>query len=160
MKEKLNIMIRLLNKELRLFLGISHGVFLFVLFFQPFPLEHLDFETRLLFVTGLGVIVFMLSFLVRIVYPCLMKKNAQSEKETALHSFISGLIIWILSSVAFIFYLNYTGFVRLTTYHIFKAILICLAPFVILTLSDRMAELRRQNQSLASKRNNVTPPNV
>jgi hypothetical protein len=66
-KKRLTHLIRLLNNELGLFLSISFGVFLFVYFFEPFPLDHFDFNYRLLFVAGLSGIVFLFMMIVGIV---------------------------------------------------------------------------------------------
>lgn len=38
MKNKFNHLIKLLNENLKLLLSISFGIFLFILFFQSFPL--------------------------------------------------------------------------------------------------------------------------
>jgi hypothetical protein len=145
-------MIRSLSEELGLFLSISFGVFLFVLFFEPFPLDHFDFKDRLLFVAGLGGIVFLFIFLVRIVYPWLVENNLQSDKEPALPSYMSGFVILAFSSVAFSFYLNYVGFVGISFYLVFKVVLLCLAPPVILGLYDKIRELNRQIEGLISEK--------
>ncbi len=105
MKERLTHLIEQINKELGLFMGIGLGVFLFVLIFKPFPLDHIEFDEQKLFVLGLGALVLLILFIVRIVYPCLMENNYQHENETALHSFLTGLIIWLFKC-CFIFCLS------------------------------------------------------
>ena len=81
MDKKLNQFVQLLNKELRVFLSISFGVFLFVLFFQPFPLDNFDFNNRLIFVAGLGTIVFLFMVLVRVGFAWLFQKYNQNDDE-------------------------------------------------------------------------------
>ena len=152
MKKRFNHLIRLLNNELGLFLSICFGVFLFVLFFEPFPLDHFDFKNRLLFVAGLGGIVFLFMFLVRIVYPWLIENNFQSNKDASLPSYMSGFVILALSSVAFSFYLNYVGFVDISFYLVFKVVLLCFTPPVILGLHDKIKELNRQIETLISEK--------
>ncbi len=129
-------------------MGIGLGVFLFVLIFKPFPLDHIEFDERKLFVLGLGALVFLVLFIVRIVYPCLMENNYQHETKTALHSLLSGFIIWLVCTVIFSVYLNFAGFVSPSSYLVFKIVLICLAPPLILAFYDKMAELKRQNEAL------------
>lgn len=141
-------MLCLLNKQLGLFLSISLGLFLFVYIFKPFPLDHINFDNRKLFVFGLGVIVFAILFIVRILYPGLIKRNTNTEKST-LSSYLNGLIIWLLSSIAFIFCLSFFGSIHLSSYVVFKAVVICLFPPLILNLYDRFAELKRQIESLS-----------
>lgn len=155
MKRRIDLLIFLLEDELLLFLSICVSVFLFVLSFQPFPHGEFDFYYRLLFKVGLGAIVFLFMFLVRILYPCLMGRVTQRENEITISSFASGIVIWVLSSFAFIFYLRYVGFISISGYLVFKVILICLAPPIILLLSDRMRKLRRKNESLVTEKEKI-----
>jgi DNA-binding LytR/AlgR family response regulator len=152
MNNKFKLYVQLLNEKLRLLLSISFGIFLFILFFQPFPLERFDFNNRLLFVAGFGAIVFLFMFLLRVVFPWLIQFSHQNGNEPVLTSYLSGFIILTLSSVAFTFYLRYVGLVSISFYIVFKIVLICLAPPVALKLYDVNKELIRQNESLISER--------
>ncbi|MCX6302808.1 MAG: LytTR family DNA-binding domain-containing protein [Bacteroidia bacterium] len=152
MNKKPNQFVQLLNKEIRLLLSISFGIFLFILFFQPFAIEKFDFNNRLLFVGGFGAIDFLLMFLFRVVLPWMIQKNNQDDKEPVLTSYLSGFIILILCSVAFTFYLRYVGSVSISFYVVFKIVLICLVPPLILKLYDVNKELIQQNESLISER--------
>ena len=146
--KKLNQIISLLNEELGLFLSISFGVFLFVLFFQPFPLDRFDFNNKLLFIAGLGAIIFVFMGIVRVVFPWIIQKYQNNNPQNVFPFYMSGFIILTLSSVAFAFYLHYVGFVGISFYIMFKVILICLAPIVTLRLYDEIDELRHQNETL------------
>lgn len=152
MNKKFSQLISLLNEELGLFLSISFGIFLFVLFFQPFPLDRFDFNNRLLFVAGLGAIVFLFMFITRTVIPWLIQNNDQNNSELVFRSYLSGFIILALSSVAFPFYLRFVGFVSITFYIMLKVVLICLAPSIALGLYDVIKELKQQNESLISEK--------
>jgi len=146
--QSLDQLVQLLNQKLRLFLSISVGVFLFILFFQPFQLTNFDFNDRLLYVAGFGAIVFLLMYLVRVAIPFFLQKNHQSDEEVVFPASMSGFVILILCSVAFAFYLRYVGFVNISFYIMLKVVLICLAPAVVLNLYDVIAELRHQNELL------------
>ena len=152
MNNKFNQLVQLLNEKLRLLISISFGIFLFILFFQPFPLDRFDFNNRLLFIAGFGAIVFIVMFLVRIVFPWIIQKSNQKGKEPVLTSYLSGFIILSLCSVAFAFYLRYVGSVSISFFLIVKVVLICFAPPVVLTLYDANKELIKQNESLISER--------
>ena len=141
-------LVQLLNEKLKLFFSISFGIFLFVLFFEPFPLEHFDFNNRLLFIAGMAVIVFLFVFLVRAEYPWLVQKNLENENNPVIASYLSGAMILICSSVAFIFYLRFVGLVPITFFIAIKVILICAFPPVALRLYDTNQELRQQNELL------------
>ncbi len=155
MNKKNNRFVQLLDREIRLLLSISFGIFLFILFFQPFPLEKFDFNNWLLFVGGFGAIVFIFMFLIRIVFPWMIQNNDQKGNEPVLTSYLGGLIILTLSSVAFTFYLRYVGSVSISFYIVFKIVLICLAPAVALKLYDLNKGLIQQNESLISERKTI-----
>ncbi|UCH15237.1 MAG: LytTR family transcriptional regulator [Bacteroidales bacterium] len=145
---KLNILYHSIRKELSLFLSISLGIFLFVLFFQPFQTENFDFNNRLLFIAGLGVIVFLFMFLFRITLPWLIHKMPESRYEGVIPYYITGFLIFAFSAVAFTFYLKYVGLINISYYIVFKVALICLAPPVALRLHDIIKEIQQQNESL------------
>ena len=148
MSKKLDQIIDDLKEELSRLLSISFGVFLFVLFFRPFPFTDFDFNNSLLFVGGLGLIVFLIMVLVRITIPGILRRNNPERSEYLLPSYFNAFIIFLLSSVAFVFYLRYVGLVGITFFITFKVVLICLAPPLALTLIDLFNELKQQNEIL------------
>lgn len=152
MNKKLEQILFLIKEDRKLFLSISFGVFLFVLFFQPFLLDHVDFNNRLLIVAGLGGIVFLFMVLVRAAFLWIIQYEDPTSQELVYLSYLGGFIIWVLSSVAFAFYLRYVGSVDITFYTMFKVILICLFPPVALGLADELKDLRQQNESLTFKK--------
>lgn len=155
MYKKISQIIVLLKEDLGLTLGIGFGVFLFVLFFQPFTIERFDFNDRLLFVAGLGAIVFVMLAIVRISFRWCSTKDSQSNYDPVFISYLSGFLLLALNSVAFAFYLRYVGFVNISFYSMFKVVLICLAPPVILRLYDVLKELKQQNESLINEKDNI-----
>ena len=148
MSKKLDQIIDDLKEELSRLLSISFGVFLFVLFFRPFPFTDFDFNNSLLFVGGLGTIVFLIMVLVRITIPGILRRNNPEGNEFFFPTYFNGFIIFLLSSVAFVFYLRYVGLVGITFFITFKVVLICLAPSLALALIDFVNELRQQNEVL------------
>ena len=153
--KKLNKLTGLLSEELSLFLSISFGLFLFVLFFQPFPLDRFDFNNRLIFVAGLAGIVFFFMVLIRVAFPWLIPDSYHNNHNSDLPSHIDGFSILTLSSVAFAFYLRYVGHVSITFYIMVKVVLICFAASLALGLYDVFRELRKQNESLIKEKKEV-----
>lgn len=147
-KKKLDQLIEDLKEELGLLLSISFGVFLFVLFFQPFPFVGFDFNNSLLFVGGMGTIIFFIMVLVRITIPRLFRRNNQEIKEFILPPYFSGFVIFIFSAVALVFYIRYVGTVSITFFITFKVVLVCLTPPLILNFFDLVNELKEQNELL------------
>ncbi len=148
MNKKLIQLLNLLKDELGLFLSISFGVFLFVLFFQPFPISRFDIDNMLLFEAGLAGIIFLFMVLIRITFPWLVENFSNSNYESLFPSYMGGFIILVLSSASFAFYLFYVGSVDITFYIMFKVVIICMAPPIILKLYDVVKELQQQNDSL------------
>jgi DNA-binding LytR/AlgR family response regulator len=148
MSKKLDLFIEELKEELGLLLSISFGIFLFVLFFQPFPFIDFDFNNSLLFVGGLGTIVFLIMVLVRIAIPWVFKHNISEDNRAILPVYFNSFIILLLSSAAFVFYLRYVGEVSITFFITFKVIIICIAPPLILWIYDLIYDLKQQNELL------------
>jgi DNA-binding LytR/AlgR family response regulator len=150
MGNKLNRLLTLLKGDLGLFLSISFGLFLFILFFQPFPLDNLDFDNRLVFVAGLGSIVFLFMVLVRISFASLFRIEDNTTNKLELSPFLGGFVLLALSSVAFAFYLRYVGNVYISFYLMLRVLLICMVAPVVLRVYDRINILNKQNDSLVN----------
>ncbi len=153
--KKLNQLTGLLLDELGLFLSISIGIFLFVLFFQPFQFENFDFNNKLIFVSGLPAIVFLFMFLVRVVFPWVFQKNKEEEDDKSNSSQLGGLIILVLSSVAFAFYLRFVGQVTISFFVMIKVVIICSVVPITLSLYDSFMDLKRKNESLIAEKRMV-----
>lgn len=155
MNSKSNRLVQILNRELRVLLAICFGVFLFILFFQPFPLAKFDFNNSLLFIAGFAGIAFIFIFLIRIILPWIIRKNDREGEITTLNPYLEGFIILVLCTVAFAFYLRYVGTIHTSFYIIFKVILICSAIPVALRIYDVNKGLIRQNESLVAERKSI-----
>jgi hypothetical protein len=147
-KKRFNQLISLINAELGLFLSISFAVFLFVLFFEPFLFESLESNDRLVVISGLSGIVFLLIILFRIVLPWIIDKPDKDDQEPTLPPYLGSFIILVLSSIAFAFYLSYVGGVSITFPIMFRVVFICIAVVVSLRVYDLIAELKLQINSL------------
>lgn len=109
MNKNLNQLVYLLKEDLGLLISISLGVFLFILFLQPFPLDSFDLNNNLIFVGGLAAIVFIIMVIVHVISPWLIQKYDHKDYQSIFSSFMGGLIMVVLSAVAFAFYLYYVG---------------------------------------------------
>lgn len=143
------------QENMRLYLGISIGVFLFILFFQPFSLDPMDPNNILIFDAGFGAIIFIFIFIIRVAFYRIIQDFRQSNYHAVLPYYVGSLFLFAFTVVAFIFYLRYVGSVNISFYLIFKVALICLAPTVILFLNDTFKELKKQNEYLIQKQKNL-----
>jgi DNA-binding LytR/AlgR family response regulator len=130
------------------YLSISLGMFLFILFFQPFPNVFTDLDNVLVFNAGFGAITFILLYFIQL----FSKAFRQDDKE--LMSYFNGFVLLILSSVAYTFYLRYAGHTAVGFYTTAKIIIVCLAPPVALRLYQVVYELRLEN-TLLSRENDA-----
>lgn len=148
MNKRIENLIQRLKHESGLSLALSLGVFLFILFFQPFPMESLDLENSLVYLAGFGGIVFISIISVRTFLHEFMRGNDDRSDSIVFPSYLKGFLILLISTVAFEFYLRYVGSVRINFNISAKVFLICLAPPVIISIYDRMRELSQHNDAL------------
>jgi hypothetical protein len=143
-----------LKEELGRLFWISFGIFLFVLFFQPFPLAMLSENDRLIFVTGFGGITFILACFTLIILPLLSPKWLRiSEWETGPPILLSVALL-ILTSTAFTFYIRFVGKVPITFYISFKVVLVCLLPIIILVILYKNKSLEQIIENLHEQNKN------
>jgi DNA-binding LytR/AlgR family response regulator len=145
MNELVNQFIQSWNKNLKAFLSISVGVFLFILFFQPFPIDRFEFNNRLIFVAGMAAIPFICMCISKIIFHGFFPKKEEIPDGLIFSDYLEYLSLFIINSVALTFYLKYVGLVKINFYMIFKIGAICLAPPLILKLYDSFNKLKEQN---------------
>jgi len=138
-----------------LYLGISLGIFLFILFIQPFPSGNFDFNDRFLFVAGFAAIVYMFLIRVRIFLRWVIRDKEHIYDEPFIHLGIEEFVIWLLCSVATSFYLQYVGTVNITFNITFKVIIICLIPLLIVRFYDRFKLLKQENETLLREKESL-----
>jgi hypothetical protein len=160
LKKKLNQLLEEVKEEIGLLLSISFGIFLFVLFFQPFTFTRFDFNNSLIFVAGLGLIEFILMAVIRVIVPGVIdwnqkKKNDQENKMLLLPAYFNGFIILVFSTLSFVFYLRYVGGVSINFFLVIRIILICLVPPFILGIYDFVEELKQQNDMLVIEKKRI-----
>ncbi|NCA85715.1 MAG: LytTR family transcriptional regulator [Clostridia bacterium] len=155
MKVDLDQFIVLLKKELGLMLSISFGVFLFVLFFRPFPMFINDADNRLLIVAGLSGIIFLLMIVTRITLPWLVPRYITPHAESELPPVAASLTLLVLSSVAFAFYLHYVAMMPVSFVTIIRIVLLCAASVAALRVTDVMLRMRLEQQHLLKEKKHM-----
>jgi hypothetical protein len=138
-------------KLLRLYFSISLGIFLFFLFYEPVDLVFFDNNNKLLFYAGLGGISFFFLYLFLIVIPRLLPGETADPDQDPLLKVLLPLLIWITSSVAYVFYIRYVGQINMTMYLVFKLTLLCLLPPVIVHL-DNLYYLQKQQLKVINEK--------
>ena len=145
-----------LREQLKLFFGISLGMFLFILFFQPFGPVRPDINEKLLYNAGLGGITYFMMWIFRIVIPYTFHGFSHFEKWNITSEKMIYALIWLFNSLAFVFYIRYVGPLRMSMYLIFKISLISLIPMVVLSTADSRKSLNELLQALIEKNKKLT----
>lgn len=130
--------------EFRQLFYTSFGVFLFILFFQPFPLEALSHENRLLYVFGFFGITFILAAFILVFLPIILhniKKSSITETEPASALYI---ILVLVCVTAYTFYIRYVGKTHLNLYLLFRITLVCLIPVILLSIVYKNKSLQQR----------------
>lgn len=130
------------------YFSISLGVFIFILFFQPFPLESFDFNNSLIITAGMAVIVLFVIIIVRNLLPYVFFRRL----DPVLPPYSDSIFILILSSLAMTFFIRYVGHVSISFYIMSKVIFICLVPPALIWVSDMIRALKNENISFADEK--------
>ena len=102
------------NLNLKAIVGISLGVFLFLLFFQPLNPQNPDFNNKLLILAAFGGITLIFLGLMHIIIPSYFPSSFSIEKWTSNKETIWDFLFVVLNSVAFVFFARYVGKIPIT----------------------------------------------
>lgn len=149
MNNKLTEIINAVKENLRLYLSIILGIFLFLLFFQPFPVDAFDFNNSLLFIAGICAILFIFLVVAGMLFPRFIRYDQQEDHLPILPSYIGGFGYLVLSTLALTFYLRYVGHIEITFFIVFKTVLISGAGLIILRINKTFKIQRTQIETLA-----------
>jgi len=122
-----------------------------MLFFLPFEYRQLEFNNRLLFIIGLGVIPFVIMGIFRIILPAWLNRIIKLETYKISNEVLMVLLIWFFNSLAYTFYLRYVGIMELSLFSMVRITLIASFPSVILKLADVNKSLRDQLKHFVEK---------
>jgi DNA-binding LytR/AlgR family response regulator len=148
--------------------GVSIGLFLFLLFFQPLDPATFDFNKKLLIITGFGGISFVLLLLLRIIIPSFLPRFFTTQKWNLKKESLLHFVFVVLNSVAFTFFAAYVGKIEITFSLVVKIVLISLIPvlFIVViyeyqSLKSRIKNLLNQNEDeFPDENESETPPLV
>ena len=140
--------VSLSKKYFKIYFWISISVFLFILFFQPFPSYKFESENKNLFIAGYGAIIFIVQILVQIVFQRhLLRNNTDGEYNPLLNSLFYFSQI-ALTSVAFVFYIRYVGNTGITFNIVLRVVVISLSAPVTIYLKDMLLSMHEKYKKL------------
>ncbi|HBH47997.1 MAG TPA: hypothetical protein DDX98_05125 [Bacteroidales bacterium] len=130
--------IHLTKSYVRFYLGIAITVFLFILFFQPFVPDKFEFENKLLFLAGFGMIVLTVLLIAQIVFQKTVLLKDEEHHSNAAYEPLYYFFQIAAASLAFIFYIRYVGQINITFNTAVRVVFICLGVPVAVYLKFRL----------------------
>jgi len=130
------------KQNLKVIFGISFGLFLFMLFFQPIELMPTDFNNKLLIIAGFSVITFIFLVLALIIAPSVLPRLFLSGKWSLKRDIVLNVCIWAVISVAFTFYARYVAQTNITFHSVFIIVLLCLVQVTIIIITNQFEILK------------------
>ncbi|MEX2369776.1 MAG: LytTR family DNA-binding domain-containing protein [Bacteroidales bacterium] len=130
--------------QIKLISLISLGMFLFVLFFNPFEYRMVEFNDRLIFVLGIAVITFLILGIFRIIMPVSIISKIRLESLKISNEVGLILLIWLFITSANVCYLYFVGRIELSLAEGVQIAIFSAFPSVILKLADVNMGLRQQ----------------
>ena len=147
----INQFIALSKKYFKIYLGISVSVFLFILFFQPFPSHKFEFENKNLFIAGYGLIIFVIQVILQIIFQRHLLRNNTDEEYNPLLNSVYYFSQIVLTSVAFVFYSLYVGDTDVTFNIVLRVVVISLSVPVTIHLKNTLSSIHRKYKKLSEE---------
>ena len=145
-----------LKEQLKLFFSISLGIYLLILFFQPFGNVRPDINEKFLYNAGLAGITYFMMWIFRIMISSTFPKFLNFEKWNIDPNTMTYTLIWFFNTVSFVFYIRYVGPLRMSMFLIFKIALVSLVPVIVLITADTHKSLNQLLQALIEKNKKLT----
>lgn len=101
--------LRLTKRYAKVYLGVSISIFLFILFFQPFSVDKFEFDNKLIFIAGFGLITFVLMLLAQMLFQPSLLKDEKERVESTIQVPLYFMFLLVNTTLAFIFYIRYVG---------------------------------------------------
>lgn len=143
-----------LKFNLRVIIGISLGILLFLLFFQPLNPQNPDFNNKLLILSAFGGISLLLLLLLRVIIPSFFQTTFSNHKWTLYKEILLDFIFVVLNSVAYSFFARFVGKIKINFHIETIIVIISTASIVILVLINDFQYLKKQVRLLKA---NSTP---
>lgn len=139
-------------------IGICLGIFLFLLFFQPFNLKNPDFNGKLLTLAAFGGISLILMGIFRSVIPYFFPRAFEKHKWNTNKEIFYDFLFVALNSVAYSFFARFVGKIPITFHAETIIVIISITAIVILVTINEYHHLKKLVKKLS--KNIVEPPST
>ena len=135
---KINQFIQLTKLYFRTYFGIAIAIFLFILFFQPFATDKFEFENKLLFLSGFGIIVLVFLIISQVLFQRTLLRKEEDNNGNSVYVPLYYFFQIAVTSLAFVFYIRFVGQVSITFNSVVRVFFICLSLPVTINLKLRI----------------------
>ncbi len=156
--KKINQFIHLTKSYFRLYFGIAISIFLFILFYQPFTADKFEFENKLLFLAGFGIIVLIVLIVLQIIFQSTLLYKENENRNNSVYISLYYFFQVAATSLAFVFYIRFVGQINITFIIVVRLVFISLSlpvaihlKFMIESHQVRLKKLLLDNSTLQSK---------
>jgi DNA-binding LytR/AlgR family response regulator len=130
---------------------VSLGIFLFLLFFEPFNIQNPDFNNRLIILATFGAITLVLLSIFRLVIPSFFTSVFSEERWTIKKEIIIDLLFVTSNSVAFTFFAKYVGRIPINFHIVIIIVIISITSAVVLVVFNQFYLLKKKLEELSSE---------
>ena len=139
-----------LKINVRSIASVSLGIFLFLLFFQPFNIHNPDFNNRLIILSTFGAITLVLLSIFRLVIPSIFTVAFSEARWTIGKEILINLLFVIFNSVAFSFFARYVGKIPITFHTAIIIVIISIAAASVVVMINQLYLLRQKVEQLST----------
>jgi DNA-binding LytR/AlgR family response regulator len=136
--KNINQFIQLTKLYFRTYLGIAISIFLFILFFQPFTTDKFEFENKLLFLSGFGIIVLIFLIISQALFQFTLLRKEEDNNSNSVYVSLYYFFQIAATSLAFVFYIRFVGQISITFNTVVRVVFICLSLPVTINLKFRI----------------------
>jgi DNA-binding LytR/AlgR family response regulator len=137
-----------LKLTLKAIIGISLGIFLFLLFFQPLNPQNPDDNNRLLILATFGGITLILLGLMRIIIPSIFSRIFSHEKWSINKEILWAFLFVVFNSVASVFFARFVGKIPATFHMVTIIVILTLIETITLSVVNEYHFLKKQLRDL------------
>lgn len=137
-----------LKINVRSILSVSLGIFLFLLFFEPFNIQNPDFNNRLIILATFGAITFVLLSIFRLIIPSIFSRAFSEGHWNVIKEIIIDFLFVVFNTVAFAFFARFVGQIPITFHIAIIIVIISIAAISVLVAINRIYLLKLQVEQL------------
>lgn len=133
-------------------IGVCLGIFLFLLFFQPFETQTSEFNSKLLVLAGFGGISLILLAIMRLLIPALFPDLFYADRWNSSKETYYDFIFVVLNTVAYSFFARYVGKVPINFHVVTILTIISISAIVLIVFISNYQALRKTVKSTITQK--------